>query len=86
MRLAADRILPALKRLGYAGAPAWEAARERLAPALAAAAAQAAAAPLEAEGLPYVEPKLRVSSSRRLAAAACSFSLRSCCRPCTVLH
>lgn len=69
MRLAADRILPALKRLNYAGPPVWEAVRERLAPALAVA-AQAAAVPLEAEGLPYVEPKLRVSAGSEIGSCS----------------
>ncbi|PRW33610.1 FAD-dependent oxidoreductase [Chlorella sorokiniana] len=94
MRLAADRVAAALRKLDYAGAPLWQQAQRRLlsrltAPgdtdasagasgvedetpvdvaqltaAVAAAAAAAPAVPLEEDGVPYVEPKPKVSVSK----------------------
>ena len=95
MRLAADRVAAALRRLDFAGAPVWQQAQQRLlarlaggdgaaggagqggtpdgaeedgpadvqqlAAAVAAAEAAAPPVPLEEEGLPYVEPKPKVS-------------------------
>lgn len=62
MRLAADRIAAALKKLHFAGEPFWAAAGRQLA-AVPVDEAAAAKLPLEEEGVPYEPPRPRVSPS-----------------------
>lgn len=65
MRLAAERILASLKRMDYAEAPAWEAARARLAVLPPAATAPLPPPPMEAEGAAWVDaPPPRASVAR----------------------
>jgi hypothetical protein len=59
MRLAADKIVAALKRLKFATDPAWVEAEARLAQ-LHLDAAAAAKLPLEDEGVAYEEPRPKV--------------------------